>query len=388
MTFYWRIAKRLVAAGVASLLLLYAVLYWAFSSGESSWRQGAAAPGKRMMSVAEIAEGKLFVFVGFANATLQASNATYVYDPELDTWALRKSAPLALSHSAVAADGSTIWMAGGFVGQAAQVPTSRVFWYESETDTWGVAPSLPVAIGGGGLVRSNRNLHYVGGFTERQGASAVDSHWILDLDEPLEWKAAAPIDVARGHAGVVALGQAIYVIGGATRHGVPGTTTRRVSVYDAKKDLWTTAASLPFPRSHFEGATFSHGGRIYVVGGRDDTSELLSQMELSDITVYDPGRDSWAHAPSLPVPLRSPVARVLDDKFYVTHGSTHWSEAPQDQLWVAPCDQSSGSPCATSGPRARIPAIKGAIRSLAKRHVGLLPDRLQRALFLSTIAER
>ncbi len=363
-------------------------MYWSFSNGNSKWRQAAVAPGKRVQSVAAVAEGKLYVFAGFRNEHLEPSRNTYVYDPESNKWDLRESAPLALTHTAVAVDGSTVWMAGGFVGRAAQAPTSRVFWYETKTDTWGEGPPLPVPIGGGGLVRSNRTLHYVGGFIGRQGVNAESSHWTLYLDEPVEWKKAVPMQFARGHAGVVAHGQAIFVIGGTTRHGIPGSSTRRVSAYDSVQGQWTRVSDLPFPRSHFEAATFSHGGKIYVVGGRDDTSEQLSQMELSDVTVYEPSRDIWAHSTGLPVPLRSPVARIINNRFYVTHGSTHWSEAPQQLLWYAQCDNSSDSPCATSGRQSRVAELKGTIRSLAKEHVGILPHQLQKSLFLSDIAER
>jgi len=388
MNVYWSATIRLAAAGLAAAFLIYATVYWAFSDGDSTWGQGAVAPGKRVQSVAAVAEGKLYVFVGFRNEQLEPSRKTYVYDPESNEWNLRESAPLALSHAAVAVDGSTVWMAGGFVGRGAQEPTSQVFRYETKTDTWLEGTPLPVPIGGGGLVRSNRTLHYLGGFIESQGVRAEGSHWTLDLDEPVEWKRAAPMQFARGHAGVVAHGQTIFVIGGTTRHGVPGSSTRRVSAYDSVRGLWKTVSDLPFPRSHFEAATFSHGGRIYVVGGRDDTSEQLSQMELRDITVYEPTRDIWTHSRGLPVPLRSPVARIINNRFYVTHGSTYWTEAPQQLLWHAPCDNSSGSPCATSGLQNRVAELQGFIRSLAKEHVGALPYQLQESLFLSDIAER
>ena len=86
MNAYWRAIIRLAAAGLAAALLVYATVYWAFSDGDSKWGQGAVAPGKRVQSVAAVAEGKLYVFVGFRNEQLEPSSKTYVYTRRVRTY--------------------------------------------------------------------------------------------------------------------------------------------------------------------------------------------------------------------------------------------------------------------------------------------------------------
>jgi len=77
-----------------------------------------------------------------------------VYDPATDTWAPRADMPEAVTHAGVAADGTTVWVVGGLVGDyngGTNLPTRDVWKYNAVADTWSAEPPLPSAGGAGGL---------------------------------------------------------------------------------------------------------------------------------------------------------------------------------------------------------------------------------------------
>ena len=72
-------------------------------------------------------------------------------------------------------------------------------------------------------------------------------------------------------------------------------------MYDPQADAWTQLASMGAARRFHTAAAV--GGKLYVFGGRDASSERLSTAE-----VYDPASDSWAQVSSLTSARRSMVA--------------------------------------------------------------------------------
>ena len=58
---------------------------------------------------------------------------------------------------------------------------------------------------------------------------------------------------------------------------------------------WTTGASMPTARTEVAGAVLD--GKIYVIGGYDESGKTTDVVE-----VYDPLTDRWSRASSLPEP--------------------------------------------------------------------------------------
>ena len=177
------------------------------------------------------------------------------------------------------------------------------------------APGSPTGPrGGGGLVRvvgrCITSAGISGPFRSRRARTTGRWRWTVTAAPERR----APLPVSRGHFGVVARGETIYIVGGSLTHHPNTRDTARVDVYDASNDTWTAVSSLPFPRSHFEPGTFLFGDRIFIVGGRDDQSRTLSEMERADITAYDIATDTWREVGVLPYRIRAPVAQVVGDR--------------------------------------------------------------------------
>jgi len=391
---------RVAFSSLLLVLLLFASFYlamfWAFSRQSGEWKHAAPSPLPRFEGPAAVVGGKLFTFSGFFQATredrtLHATKQVHVYDPSLDRWQRLSDMPIAVTHLNPAVDGQSIWFAGGFMGNNPGPAIRSVWKYDVVSDSWTEGPSLPEARGGGGLVQVSRTLHYVGGhYAANQEAAAAD-HWMLSLDSGTEWVRRAPLPVPRGHFGIVALNEKIYVLGGTLTHHPNFIDTDLVHVYDSKQDKWHAASSLPSARSHFEPGTFILDGRIYIVGGRDNQSKRLSESEMADITVYDPTKDAWSELRSLPYPLRAPVAQVIGESLIVTNGSTFMAEEPQTATLIAPCG-APGSICNPEGFEAFHLRSKGMLKAGFKSLAHHTPFRVQDLLgfshFVGDPAER
>ena len=70
---------------------------------------------------------------------------------------------------------------------------------------------------------------------------------------------------------------------------------------------WTCGAPLPTPRSEIAGAALN--GKIYIIGGFDETGQSSTTVE-----VYDPIADKWTEAAPLPQPLDHTAAASYDGR--------------------------------------------------------------------------
>lgn len=98
------------------------------------------------------------------------------------------------------------------------------------------------------------------------------------------WARGAAMPLVRSYlAAVVGPDGRIYAMGG---EGHAGKPTKTVQAYDVRTGQWTLRAPMPIPSAGPLAATV--GGKIYVVGTSGKTQ------------VYDPERDRWRIAGSLP----------------------------------------------------------------------------------------
>lgn len=311
-----------VSDGVTRMMVL---LFVDPFTTRGTWKEGRAAPTPKRVAESAVIGGKLYVFGGFAplNAAQVApvELTVSVYDPVADTWGRAADMPLDVTHNnAVVVDG-TVWIAGGYRGVQPGPTVANVLRYDVASDSWSEGPPLPVPTAGGTLALVGRTLHYVGGFLDRD--TTVGNHWALAVDGGTTWEARAALPMPRGHLASAVVGGRIYAIGGQLRHDTDAFDLDAVHAYDPGRDAWTAVASLPTPRSHFECATFVHGDRIVIVGGRDNRRwGGLKRLGLANVTSYDPAQDRWTELPALPMGLQTTCARVIDGRLIVTTGAT------------------------------------------------------------------
>ena len=327
---------------------------------------GADAPLARFESGVAVSRGLMYVFGGHLEPELSATVAMYVYDPVADLWSRCADAPHAISHvTAAVVDDRYIWFAGGFVGQHPGKGTRMSYRYDTVRDTWEDGAPLPKVRASGGFVYRDRLLHYFGGLGGDRRTN-FDDHWILDPNRPEKWERLAPIPKARTHAGATVLNGGIYAIGGHYGHDLPPNQVKErhlpdldfVHRYDFDADKWVDVAPLPMRRSHCEPGTFVHEGRIYCVGGRNNSPGALPSHQrfsptaqcrrvwhklrrkffatspghgLSDIICFDPTKDRWTTVGSLPMDLYAPAAAMINGEIIVTNGGRAGWADPSDR---------------------------------------------------------
>ena len=166
------------------------------------------------------------------------------------------------------------------------------------------------------------------------------------------WTAAPSLPTPRSAHAVTVAGGAIYILGG------PGN--RNVDRFDGR--AWRTVTQLPGPALNASAAV-TLGGRVYVIGGFEGTSNLPTAA----VQVLDPGSRKWSRSRPLPSPRGGHAAVVLDGKIHVLGGGNEVSTLaehlvfdPKSSAWtkLAPLPRSEGSPAAVAF-RGHIYAIGG-----------------------------
>lgn len=90
---------------------------------------------------------------------------------------------------------------------------------------------------------------------------------------------------------------------------------------------WTSGAPLPTPRSEIAGAALN--GKIYIIGGFDESGQSTPTVE-----VYDPIADKWTEAAPLPQLTDHTAAASYEGKLYVVGGGYLSADALSDKLFI------------------------------------------------------
>lgn len=233
-----------------------------------------------------------------------------------------------MTHAGIATDGRSIYLAGGYVADAAWTQqvfgTPAVHRFDTVTGTWSRMPDLPYPGAAGGLVWNDGRLHYVGG-TNQARTSDDARHLVLDVAAGgTTWALRAPLPTARNHLGAVAHGGQVYVVGGQKGHDGRAQMQSSVESYDPATDTWRAHAPLVTPRSHITSATFVLDGRIIVAGGqRQDYSPT------AEVSAFNPVTGAWSTVTPLPAARTGGVGGAwTEGRWALVAGSNGWVAAP------------------------------------------------------------
>ena len=334
------------------------------------FRKAAPPPLARFESGAGVLRGRLHVVGGHLGGDLDVvTSAHYAYHPGRDVWHRCADQPDAVTHFTPQTQADRyLWYAGGYAGKHPGHAVADTRRYDAQDDCWESFAPLPGLRASLGCAIFGERLHVWGGLGADRNTNHGD-HWALDLSDPNRWEPRAPMPRARAHFGTGVLGGRAYAIGGHFFHDTPDAARGQtcgdlddVHVYDPERDLWKPAALLPTRRSHVETATLTHAGKIYILGGRNNSPDALSTDRQSlrrnlpirvarklrrrligppahagvdHITAYDPGADRWRSVGTLPCPLYACTGGIVDNRLVICGGGTRgWTE-PNDQTYVA-----------------------------------------------------
>ena len=145
--------------------------------------------------------------------------------------------------------------------------------------------------------RIHGDLYLAGGYLN--GEEPTNDFWQYD-PRTNHWTELPSMRDPRGAGGTVAIGNKLYVAGGAPQtFGVssPVTPYGTLEIYDFKSGEWSFGPNMPDPRHHVASAALN--GEMYVAGGRDDTDHSSGEFNRYDPVAEESGRSSLI-CPSAP----------------------------------------------------------------------------------------
>jgi N-acetylneuraminic acid mutarotase len=295
-------------------LLTAAIILIAAAPFPGSWTEGPALPVARS-EVAVATDGRsIYVIGGYANGNVDQTLVEVFHSTTKSGWRLSGSwqdaAPLPRGLNHVGAVGylGKIYTFGGFAAQNNSAVADANA-YDPATNKWTAIAPLPNSLGSVSVAVLDGAIHLVGG----RDVHSVATHYIYEpaTNRYLE---RAPLPVGRDHMGLVAVDGRLYAIGG--RIDTPSHNTSYVDVYDSKRDRWGSAAPLPQPRSGM--AVAAYQDLIFAMGGEQAGMAAAFKTNFS----YDPSRNKWSEYAPLPEGRHGTGAVVLDDsRLFVPAGA-------------------------------------------------------------------
>ncbi len=202
--------------------------------------------------------------------------------------------------------------------QAAPTVSASVSATTTSFASWGIEAPMPTARYRFGAAATPDDAHFyaIGGWLDYFTTAANERYNACTG----QWESKAPMPVPRANVGVAALNGKVYVVGGTDdSYNIYST----VDVYDPATNAWSSAPGLPRPLSGV--AVAASGGKLYAFGGSDDTGFYASTYE------YDPAANTWATKASMPGGARAyAAAATLSGKIYVAGG---WPNLPRVEVY-------------------------------------------------------
>lgn len=141
----------------------------------------------------------------------------WIYDPAGDRWDSLAPLPTARNSAAGAVVNGVLYVIGGRT--VSDGNTTAVEVYDPLSDRWAKARPMPKAQAGLAAAVLNGNIYVFGGeYFDAAGGGVFAEAWEYNPDTD-QWRAVAAMPRRRHGLGAVAVGNAIYVLGGAAKAG-------------------------------------------------------------------------------------------------------------------------------------------------------------------------
>jgi N-acetylneuraminic acid mutarotase len=312
---------------IAGVLLLAPPTY-----AQGKWLKLAPFPQPAEEISGAAAGGKMYVFAGLA-PVWKPVGMVYEYDPATNQWTKKKPMALASHHVAFTTYRDKIYAFGGFVppesGPPAWVPINNAWEYDPAADTWKALAPMPGKRGSALAAAVGDKIYVVGGATTIPGSKETaifptHPHMSVGTVEEYDpttntWRERSPMPTPRNHAAIGVVNGKIYVIGGRVGAAFIGFASdiSVVEEYDPATDQWSGPRTrMPIARSAIGAGVY--GGRIYVAGGEYQDPHMMATFRA--VEAYDPAANTWTEMPPMPVSRHGLAVGVIGKRLYVISG--------------------------------------------------------------------
>ena len=251
--------------------------------------------------------------------------ATLVFDaPEAARATSYATLPQAASSFGAVASGGWLYVYGGHVSPThsyfKEAVTGRFDRLSlSGTPVWETLPGGP-SLQGMNLTAHAGKIYRIGGMApHNERGKATDNRSTAECArfDPAagKWETLPPLPEPRSSHDVVVVGDQLIVTGGWALAGASQHWPDTLAVLDlSAKTLAWRSEPQPFKRRALMAA--SHDGKMYVVGGIDDTEKIVRT-----VSIYNPRLNAWSEGPMLPEGKGlafAPAAVVHNGSLYVS----------------------------------------------------------------------
>ena len=228
----------------------------------------------RAYAGAAVVGSDLYVVSGFNGSSY--ADTTLRYDGS--SWSAMAAIPTPISQVRDAADGTKIYVPGGFNSLSFGGPLNSMQIYDTSTDSWSMGANMPDVRSGPAVQAMNGKIYIIGGYA----AGFVDEGQVWEYDPVADtYTTKTSMPATAGNVPSAVVGNEIFVLGGAP--------TFAHYAYNPTTDSWRTLA--PGLTSDFQaGGAFVLNNQIWLIGG-------LGLPANQQVQVYDVASDSWSFGP-------------------------------------------------------------------------------------------
>ncbi|XP_057273383.1 kelch-like protein 35 [Pezoporus wallicus] len=246
---------------------------------------------RRFMELSEV----IIVIGGCDKKGLLKLPFTDLYHPKSRQWTALSSVPgYTKSEFAACTLKNDVYISGGHIS------SNDVWVLSSQLNVWIKVACLQKGRWRHKMAALQGKIYAVGGFDGFYRLSSLECYDTFSNT----WSTLAPLPQAVSSAAVVSCLNKLYVLGGAVDDTA---NTDKVQCYNPEDNKWTLLSPTPFYQRCISAVCLDN--IIYVVGGL-----------LSKIFSYDPRKDSWREVATLPGPLESCGLTVCGGKIYILGG--------------------------------------------------------------------
>jgi Kelch motif len=239
-------------------------------------------------------------------------------------WVGLPAAPSSRGEVSAARLGDFVYVVGGF--DAAGHTTAEVQRVNLRTERWRAVRAMPEALNHMSAVAYQGQLYVVGGYASPGDTStdAVRGFWRYD-PRTGRWQAMPDAPIPRAAAGAAVVGHRLYVVGGrndtTAALSSPTAALSSLAIFDFGTGRWTLGPSLAHAREHV--AAVAAGGSIWALGGRE------LGVSYTYVERYRPGASAWQSMSSMPVARSGFQAVSVDDAIVVVGGEDGAQTVPE-----------------------------------------------------------
>ncbi len=261
-----------------------------YDPATDAWRYASPLPAPRHHVALVSNNGFLYAVGGFArneNGGWQMRGTCWRIADLDGRWEAMTPAPHPRGEAVCASLNGYVHVAGGRAPSGSRnrewsdhIDTDEHWAYDARADRWFTLAPMPTARNSAAGAVVGGALYVIGGRTVSDGNTAAVEVYDPQSDR---WNRARPMPKAQGGLAAAVLNGKIYAFGGEYFDPRPGGVFSEAWEYDPRTDLWRAVAAMARPR-HGLGAV-ALGEAIYVLGGAanvggEDTSAALDKFEI------------------------------------------------------------------------------------------------------------